>query len=94
MYNNTDGHTPYMVIIKIEEMLKVQNKLDNLQFLDFEKSETISLNRDEFCSHFLVIVPTKNKEKQYVFSGWETMTKNINISNSFTIKDIEKKSLQ
>jgi hypothetical protein len=73
--------------IEIEKLLISLGKDEVLKSLDFENSEIFSLNRDEYVSHFEYIVPTRDKGKQYIFNGFQTMLGRLHIAKSFSVKN-------
>lgn len=85
MYNKDRGAIAEAEI-EIEKLLIGLGEDEVLKSLDFENSEIFSLNRDEYVSHFEYIVPTRDKGKQYVFTGFQTMFGRINIAKGFSLK--------
>jgi hypothetical protein len=85
MYNKNLG-TIAEAVIEIEKLLIGIGEDEMLKSLDFENSEIFSLNRDEYVSHFEYMVPTRDKGKQYVFNGFQTMLGRIHIAKSFSVK--------
>lgn len=85
MYNKNRG-TIAEAEIEIEKLLISLGENEVLKSLDFENSEIFCLNRDEYVNHFEFIVPTSDKGKQYVFSGFQTMLGSIHIAKTFTVQ--------
>jgi len=72
--------------IEIEKLLIGLGEDEVLNSLDFENSEIFSLNRDEYVSQFEYIVPTRDKGKQYVFNGFQSMLGSIHIAKTYSVK--------